>query len=258
MIKFYEKSLHTAGYIEFNNLNAKTLPYIKINNLKILIDTGADGNFILPKHCLNCTKYKTNTKITTALKDFMITEKIIVDYIPELNNSDPIEFLIFDFHHFLDAIIGSTTTKKLQSFFNYATDTITFNSGIIHKLLQKTNHKTELFKLKAYEQKYLELPVNIKNGDLFIPNIQLNQHVNISDGIYTAHNYHASILAINNSDTQQELMISQPLPAELIKNYVTLTNLNDNKNDLLDYNFAYSNVRCYHLNSEEKSKLINL
>lgn len=34
--------------------------------------------------------------------------------------------------------------------------------------------------------------------------------------------------------------------------------MNDNNNDLLDYNFAYSNVRCSHLNSEEKSKLINL
>lgn len=45
----------------------------------------------------------------------MITEKIIVDYIPELNNSDPIEFLIFDFHHFFDAIIGSTTLKNYKA-----------------------------------------------------------------------------------------------------------------------------------------------
>lgn len=200
--------------MNFHKTNG-TLPFKKIENLKFLIDTGADNNFIDPKHTTNFKLHPTKTVVKTALKEHKINHKIIIDYLPQLNNHFPLEFLVFKFHHYFDGIIGNETLQKLKANIDYQSSSISFGT-IKNKLHYKPFIKPQIFNLDPFEQTFIKLPTNIKNGDIYIPPVELNNHTQIISGIYTTNNFESKILVINESNSPQSFIISQPIRCELL------------------------------------------
>lgn len=228
--------------------------------MKFLIDTGADNNFIDPKHTNNFQLIPTKTEVKTALQTHTISHKISIDYLEQLNNIHPLEFLVFKFHHFFDGIIGNQTLQQLNATIDYQNSQITFGT-VINKLHYKPFLKPQIYNLEPYEQKNINLPTNVKLGDIYAPSIQFNEHVHSLSGIYSSNNYQSQIFITNNSNSKQSIIISQPLRVESLNNYAEIHNFNTiaKETDYYEnYQFALENLRMKHLNNEERDALINV
>lgn len=227
-----------------------------------MIDTGSDDNFIDPKHTQNSILIPTKQEITTALNKHLITNKIKVDHLNELNNYEPLEFLVFKFHHVFDGIIGNQTLRKLNNQINYSNDSIIFNN-VRNKIYYKPCIKTPVYTLEPFEQKLITLPIDKKQNDVYIPKTVINDHIQTIGGIYQAKDYHTKICIQNNSDKQQKFLLSQPLKADILTNYHEFNNINNaNPPNDLDYSDSYefitNNIRMKHLNQEEQKHLTNV
>lgn len=219
--------------------------------MKFLIDTGANKNYINPKHVKKSSTGKTST-IQTVNGKFNVNKFIKFNPFPESKYSKAFEFFVLDFHNYFDGLIGYESLQNIKATIDADKNQINFPDFSI-KMKRKFPGKKE-FNLNIHETKFLELPVKMQTGDFFLENdIEIQPSVFIHSGIYNANNGKAFMAVSNYSDNKVTFQ-SPEIETEL-NNFETREptdgNCKINKN-------LFDKLRLQHLNEEEKKIILNV
>lgn len=109
------------------------LPYISImttkGELKFLVDTGANKNYISPAHVNieNCKNEPTST-ITNLSGKHTINKSASIDI---FGIKKKLKFFIFKFHKLFDGLVGYETLRDLRAVLNTANNTLKIGRKII-------------------------------------------------------------------------------------------------------------------------------
>ncbi|XP_055629024.1 uncharacterized protein LOC129770308 [Toxorhynchites rutilus septentrionalis] len=130
------------------NIENNFIPYIEIKtlfgNLKFLVDTGANKNYISPKH-VHPEKQKTEklhhiTNVSGLHRIDKFTEMNIFFNFESLPNQ---KFLLFQFHEFFDGLIGYESLRALGAIIDTASNELRIGNLTI-PVKRKTCSQTEI------------------------------------------------------------------------------------------------------------------
>lgn len=235
------------------------IPYIKINTtkgpLKFLIDTGANQNYISPKHVniMHCA-YGTPHKVRNVSGTHIINRFLKLNPFPFIKDTKPLIFHVFEFHPFFDGLIGYQSLQELKTDILTSTNELKFPSTSIQ--MYRKYPDTKLVSLNSNETKIITMPSSIEKGDFLLEHdIQIHENVKILSGLYTAEDYNTNVVVCNISPNQVEIKINKPLLTE-INNFEQIPPEAPTRNSMSSE--LFSQLRIDHLNEEEKKKLFKL
>lgn len=236
------------------------MPYVKIHTnkgpLKFLIDTGANRNYISPKH-VNWDRCRDThpVKIKNVNGDHIATKFVEFNPFYQIHGSSKQEFLVFDFHEFFDGLIGYNTLRSSKADILTADNLLKFPNGTIQMYRKYPNSTT--IQLNCHETKVISLPTDVTEGEFYFENdIPLSPQINIHAGLYSCTENRVFVTVTNVSDEQAKVVIRDPLTVE-INNFTTdepvpVENFRDPTTRVFDQ------LRLDHLNREEKTNLLKL
>lgn len=223
-------------------------------NLKFLIDTGSNKNYINPEHVNieNC-KSTIPSHVRNIKGTFTISKTAQLNPFPDSKITEKVPFFVFKFHDFFDGLIGYQTLQKFQCSIETLKNQLKFPDLSIQMLRKFPNAIT--VNLNALETKTIKIPVNQKSGDFLISeDININSHVFVHSGIYKCYN-NTSYMIISNKSTEKSCVDINTCEVELNNFMHYKKNKENNKNDKFD---IFDQIRKNHLNSEEKSELFKV
>lgn len=247
-----------------------SLPYINIQNppLKLLVDTGCYNSMIRPSVAEKYFPekiYNSPTKIKTGIGEKETLFKADIPTFPEFKHDSNITFILFDFHHYFDGIIG---LKELIRF-NFVIDLINknlVNNNISIPIIYREPHK-EMYSItiNAHEAITTNVPVLCNNVDIIIPETTVGK-LYIPETLTTAKNGYAQTELYNFTDETVALQFPEPLKVWMMPDFhkenFDFFHIEDflpqepyPKQNLTDIRNL---IRSDHLNTEEKSYLFKL
>lgn len=115
------------------------IPYVEVDitkgPLKFLIDTGANKNYISPKH-VNQAKFTDPLTVHNINGVHTINQSVHFNPFYKIPNTQKLQFYVFDFHPFFDGLIGYEALQNLKANIITSTNEIQLPSGNI-KMLRK-------------------------------------------------------------------------------------------------------------------------
>jgi len=183
------------------------LPFIELSfqdkhNLKFLVDTGAEGSFISPKYVTDREKINLEIpiSITTVLQEPPIRQITILPIFEKINDQRKFPFLLFDFNQFFDGLIGMNILTELPATID--SSQLTFTTPTVKMPLRiSPNRSSEIFEIEEESKALIKISVSVKEGPFLCDNIQLEQDIFITAGIYMACN-NFGLIEINNFSTK--------------------------------------------------------
>lgn len=219
--------------------------------LKFLIDTGANKNYIKPKHARISRRLEKSAKVQTVNGTFAIDKFLFFNPFPKSKFVAKSEFFIFDFNNFFDGLLGYEFLQKSEAIIDAATNTLHFPD--ISVPLKKKFPTTK--KMQAGETKFLKMSFDQKDGDFMIAeDIEIQSSVYLNAGIYHIENQNAFVAISNLSSKNVDVM--QPDIVVDLNNFET-----EGSNDVPHHSIKkslFENLRTNHLNEEEKKALFNV
>ena len=241
------------------------LPFIKINNppLRFLIDTGSSHSFINPEIARKYfSKYieKEQFSVTTSLQTSHHTECCNIPIFPYFNFPNKnlkIKYYLYKFHEYFDGLIGIDLIKYLKGRLDFNNDRLITENVSIPIYYNKTKKTICEEKIDPQTRKLIKIPVNVLNGEILVPPIQI-QNCKSEECITKAKNNLAIIEMTNLSSKPVILNFTQPIQVERFdKTNFKIYNMEiDNYENKKRLNF--NNIRTEHLNNEERSQLLKL
>lgn len=237
------------------------LPYLEISNksgppLKLLIDTGANQNYISPKIV---PKEAISTgplhKVKNINGSYFTSQYTLFDpFVKYIKNCPKQKFYLFDFHTYFDGLIGFHTLHKLGFLFDTLSVKLVYEDAVI-PLKRKYPDTIELNFHDSIHTIH-EVPVLVEDGDFLLDNdLQVGPSVYIPSGLYSVRNHKSELLFV----TTQEFPVLETVDCEHI-----ITEINNF--EVLEFQQPTyvrgrnmeNEVRTAHLNFEEKSKLLKM
>lgn len=226
--------------------NNNFIPYLTIQttkgNLKFLMDTGANKNYISPKHVKleNC-KDESGIHVTNISGKHEINKSASFDI---FQIKKKVKFYVFDFHEFFDGLIGYETLRDLNAQLDIGKNKLKIGRKTFN--LEKKfpgNHKINI---SEQEFQLVEIPVKQKGSFLVEEETPLD-HFSILPGLYQGRDGTA-IVAIRNHKPDEAFQLNLN-EIEIGTDCFRLKNVPKvNKN-------AKYNIRDEHMNDEEKRAL---
>lgn len=247
--------------IQVNVHSKRQLPYIQINNppLKLLIDTGSNKSFLSPEVV---QKYYSNFPLN--YEPFSVTNvhcttnhqhTINIPLFPEFNSNMICKFYIYKFHNVFDGLIGLDLLEKLKACVNLSSkNLITEHANNSIKMLETGVHTLFEALIKAKSTQFVKIPVKTKNGEIFVPDITLNQ-CTMPPLITRAEKGYAYVEFTNPTCNDVIISLTAPVNSTPLQekfdcfSFETPLSKSMNIEDLL---------RTDHLNPEEKEKITKL
>lgn len=231
------------------------VPYIELRTdkgiLRLLVDTGANKNYLRPKHVKNSSLGKAST-VQTVNGIFKVDRFVHFNPFPQSKFSQNSKFYIFDFHKFFDGLIGYEFLQKSGAIIDTAQNKLILGDFSIQ--MKKKFPETKSFSLHAHETRLIEIPIKLQNGDFLLQNdIEIQPEVFIHSGIYRASKGKAFV-AVSNLSENANAVIFPEIRVEL-NNFETgdfLCNSKPIKRNL------FEKLRLDHLNEEEKKTLLKV
>lgn len=234
------------------------LPFLEVHSknrkpLRLLIDTGANRNYINPDIVPRSAVDKgSQHKIKNINGTHDVNE--FTHFNPFAKFSKKLssqKFFLFKFHNYFDGLIGFETLRSLNAIIDTAS-----NSLIIRELIIPLCRKyPESIQINSNETKSMIISTCMVDGDFFLENeIEILPKIKILSGLYKSLNCEAKVLIHSYDDDSREVNICDMLNAE-INNFeeAPIKGEHKCKSDFLD-----SQLRLDHLNSEEKPKLLKV
>lgn len=222
------------------------IPYVSIQTtkgeLKFLVDTGANKNYISPIHVNieNCKDEPTST-VNNMAGQHTINKSASIDI---FRIKKKLKFYIFKFHKYFDGLIGYESLRDLKATLNTANNTL----KIGRKLIMMKKMFPDEHKLNLTEQnfQFIQLPVR-KKGSFVIDQEVNMKHFTILPGLYEASKGKA-IVAIHkiSNENETEININE---LEFGQDYYEIEKI-PLKNNQCKYD-----IRADHLNEREKTAL---
>lgn len=229
-------------------------------DLKLLIDTGANKNYLSPQLVKKATKLPFPSVVKNISGKHFIENFVEFNPFPNATKSKFV-FHVFKFHDFFDGLIGYETLQELGAIIDTKNNTLNI-AGISYKMYRKY---PEIISKEIPSQTILniEIPVSIDNGDFLIESdYKILPNLIICAGLYRAHENKAFITIENLSKSPQLFSLDFPFEVEL--NNFEQYEINDELNSLDTitisnrYRKLVEQLRLNHLNSEEKTKLMKI
>lgn len=212
-----------------------SLPYIHIkspngNVLKFLIDTGASNSFINPDYIHSDDILKIEPlEIKAMFTSHTLNQKIILPAFDEFQQQDlELSFIIFKFHNYFDGLLGLDILDKIQANIDIP-NKILITPQVKLKILSKPNFMSARYNIPSHSQQVTKLPVDIKSGDVYLPNIYIDNNFLIPEGIYKSSNFHIIVPVTNLSEFDKEFSVEQPLKVTLINNDFQTVDFNNHQ-----------------------------
>ena len=236
---------------DLNNIcNAPQLPFITLHGLKILIDSGTCNSIMNPSvaHSL-FSDYLFNEPFcvqsvhATTIGNDNVQFPIFSEY--QINST--VNFRVMQWHKYFDALIGTADFIKLGAKIDYDKNVVTLKNQDIPFYLHSpyTQESQELTK----NSRFIPIPVNIKQGDVYIPNFH-HEGFYFSDSILHAENFQV----LYPTEEQLNLNFEKPVYVEPLES-VTIHPIEINSitdNDIKEH------LRTQHMNNLEQSAIFKL
>lgn len=235
------------------------IPYIVLNSskgeLKFLIDTGANKNYISTRHVnINNCRKTVPARVRNISGVHSIDKFVEFNPFPQLQ-PNRLTFYVFDFHPFFDGLIGYEALRQLKAEILTASNELKI-SGVKVRMLRKYPEQSRI-QLNAHETKVTSIKLK-DNGDFLVETDQeIVPGVLIISGLYRSDNYSANVLIMNKNPEPKEIDIKNNIKIELnniesISSTLPPLNRMKQKTDIMEQ------IRTNHLNSEELKSLKKL
>lgn len=210
--------------------------------MKFLVDTGANKNYISPKHTYidNC-KNEHGIKVTNISGEHKITKSASLDVF-QINKK--VKFYVFDFHEFFDGLIGYETLRDLNAQLDIRKNSLKIGRKTFK--LEKKFPKSHKINISEQEFQFIKIPVKHKNSFLVEEETTLD-NFSILPGLYVSKNGTA-VVAIRNHKpkTSLEINLNEIEIGTDCFRLKKVPNINHN---------AEFHIRDENLNEEEKREL---
>lgn len=222
------------------------LPYVSImttkGELKFLVDTGANKNYISPAHVnIEVCKDEPASTVTNISGQHVINKSASIDI---FQIKKKLKFYIFQFHRFFDGLIGYETLRDLKAIVNTADNTLKIGRKIIKmKKMVPEEHKINI---TEQEFQFINLPVKQK-GSFIIEQETPTKHFTILPGLYEE-KHGKAIMAVRTNCINKpcEINVNE---LEVGKEYYEIEKI-ASKNNTKNYD-----IRNGHLNAKERQAL---
>lgn len=263
------------------------LPFIldPVTNLRVLIDTGSTRSFVrkfIGSQCFKDSLLEDDFEVTTA---HGTTKEKFSCKIPLLSKEKN-KFYLFDFHKDFDLLLGLDNLRKLKINLDFVNNKLIFNNNKIITIryfnteLESNNSKEELaegtpvnrnrissYVIRSRTCNTIKVNVTgIENGDAVMPYNNLSG-LEIPQSIVKVNNGTALCHIINPLLCTKKLTLKEPFKLDSLDNYHCCpTNNSENGNNKINFNLLnheiqnldLSKIRTEHMNSEEKTTILNL
>lgn len=225
-------------------------------DLKLLIDTGANKNYLSPRLVNRTEQLPIPAFISNITGKHVINNYVNFNPFPGISKSSFI-FHVFEFHKFFDGLIGYETLQQIGALID-AKNSILNISGFLFKLYKKYPEILSI-EIPAQSNCTIEVPTTAENGDFFVEyDYEILPNLFICAGIYHAHQYKAFIQIENRSSASQYFTLDFPLKVEL-NNFQQVEINNNNVTTISNrYRKLIDQLRLDHLNFEERTKLLDV
>lgn len=234
-----------------NNYAGPKLPFIIIEGLKILIDSGASSSIMNSSVANERFKnyfYPYNFKLTTVKQNHYGNIAFKYPLFTNYNINKPIKFLVLDWNNHYDALISTNDLKQLGAILNYQTNTLTIQGKPI-PFYEELNNVNPM-PLKRIS-KTLFVPVKV-SGNIYIPETKIKNLI-IPEGIYVSRNNYIEIP----HESEVEINNLTPIEAEPLSEFIISDRNPFNIHSELNKEII-NNIRTEHMNNEERNMIINL
>lgn len=175
-------------------------------------------------------------------------ENISYPILKEFGVNSNINFHVLDWHEYFDALLGSEDLRKLGAKINYNDQTLQFGSIKIPFFIELNPKNFQ--PLKQNFRNYLNIPVNIDDGPVIIPEMYVN-NVYIPESIANSKNGFCIIPFDNENEI--EVNFHQQIKVQPI------TSVAFDEPEYYSSHLDFTKIiRTEHLNVEEKFKIISL
>lgn len=223
------------------------------DNLKFLIDTGANKNYISSKLVkLNRCRRTTPTRVRNVSGSHIVEKYVNFNPFPHIPHTQTFQFYVFDFHPFFDGLIGYETLQQLKAKI-LTSENVLEISNFKMKMQKKYPESTPL-QLNANETKTISLSTNVTDGDFLIENdLEIHHNIIVHCGLYNAQGNRAYVMVSNLSNDPIKLEATGPIQVELhnFDTYLPTIRPSNMKRPVFDQ------LRIEHLNEEERKKLLD-
>lgn len=253
---FSEPSKIRQTKIEVNLQTQRQLPYLQIQDppLKLLIDTGANQSFISPNAVeayfnniqLNYDPFEVCNVHAVTRSDYSIT----LPCFSELNDKDCVTLFVYNFHDYFDGLIGSDLLDKWEAVIDFKTKSLVTKNAV-NPIWVYDSRNANLYEdiIPAGSSKLVKLPINIRNGEVIIPE-QIISNCHISECLTTV-KHQRGILEIHNPNRSDVIFsMDRPVCAQLYNTEYTRTEQAPQR-----VQEVLSRLRTDHLNDEERVNL---
>lgn len=188
--------------------------------LKFLIDSGSNKSFINPSLVdSNCVRKIKPLILKTVFATHALDSEIEIPSFKEFNNNINLTFLLFKFHNYFDGLIGLDTLTTLKVKINFQNSIL--ESDLFKIPIQfKPNYISKKYIVPPKSKMLVCLPVDVKEGDIFIKPVSINKNVEVSEGIYKSRNWYALVEITNYSDEEENILLEQPIKVIPLKSQV--------------------------------------
>lgn len=193
------------------------------------------------------------------LNEHQLNTKVNIPSFLEFQEDGILEFFVFKFHDYFDGLIGLNILTKLGAKIDLERKRlITKNSCI--PLSFKPNITSSKILIAPETKAIIKIPVDLKNGDFFIPTITISPEVTISPGVCRAENWYSLVEVINRSNTDRIILIESPIKVEPITDsyYREVNSINFKHFSGYQGLKILDNLRIDHLNFEEQKVITKL
>lgn len=223
----------------------------------MLIDTGANQSFISPdavekyfnKFSLKYDPFEVSNVHAVSRHKYSVT----IPSFSEFNSKDSITLFIYKFHNYFDGLIGTDLLDKWEATIDYKRKLfVTSNASNPIQIYNSCNLNLYENIIPAGTSKLIKLPINIREGEIFIPE-QIISSCIIKECLTCAKNNRAILEIYNPTRNDIIFSIDKPIQAELNNTeYKHTERMIEREKDVL------SRLRTSHLNEEERINLETL
>lgn len=192
----------------------------------------------------------TNVHCTTKHK-----HTINLPLFSEFNLAEFCKFYIYKFHNVFDGLIGLDLLEKLKACVNLSSrELLTEHANNPIKMMETGAHNLFEAVVKANSTTVLKIPVNIKDGDIFIPEMTFN-HCIMPALITRADKSYAYVELSNPTCYDAIVCLTNAVDSTLVQKHFNCYNFEIPFPKSTDVEVL---LRTDHMNPEEKEKITNL
>lgn len=223
--------------------------YVRLEkyNLKLLIDSGSNSNYIKKSFAYNNNFEikQINVKVKSAHGETDLNEEIEFSVFSEFDINDKLNFKIWSFHPYYDGVIGMEGLRKLKAKLDAHNNLLIINNKEI-KLSKADNYNTKRLELAPGEIKKMKIKIDKPDGEYFIENKDFS-------GIFKIKNGEFNVEFTNFENNWKEIILNNDYNDLEVEKFNEINFINDDKDISLK-----NLIRVNHLNNEEKDAILKV